>query len=186
MGRYQHSDECMPQMTVGYDFALCRADGLASGVMSQKSTGQRRDPRRSVRRIFLLSPANASGIRARMIGSENARFELAMRLRQHGAPLGEVFSFISGLYFRGKLTYARTFAESHGAMPGAYVITASAGLIPPETPITLERLREISAVSIDATETRYRGPLERDARAVRDAASGSDWEVVLLGSIATS
>jgi hypothetical protein len=175
----------MAQMTEGYDFALCYADGLASGVMNTKSTGQRRESRRSVRRIFLLSPANASGIRARMIGNENARFELAARLRQHGAPLGEVFSFISGLYFRGKLAYAQAFAESHGDTPGTYVITASAGLIPPETTITLERLREISAVSIDATETRYRGPLERDARTIRDAAKGSNWEVVLLGSIAT-
>jgi hypothetical protein len=172
-------------MTEGYDFALCRSDGLASGVMRKKSKGQHLDSRTSVRRIFLLSPANASGIRARMIASENARSDLAMRLRQEGASLGEVFSFISGLYFRGKLAYAQAFADSCRDTPGAYVITASAGLIPPETPITLERLREISAVAIDATETRYRAPLERDARAILGAASESNWEVVLLGSIAT-
>jgi hypothetical protein len=175
----------MPQMTEGYDFALCYANGLASGVMNRKSKERRRDSRGSVRRIFLLSPANASGIRARMIGSENARFELAMRLRQESASLGEVFSFISGLYFRGKLAYAQAFADSHGDRPGAYVITASAGLIPPDTPVTLERLREISAVSIDVKEIRYRGPLERDARAILDAAGGANLEVVLLGSIAT-
>lgn len=172
-------------MTEGYDFALCYADRLASGVMSKKSKGQRRESRTSVRRIFLLSPANASGIRARMVGSENARFELAMRLRQHGAPLGEVFSFISGLYFRGKLAYAQAFGDARGDTPGAYVITASAGLIPPDTPVTLERLREISAASIDVKEFRYRGPLERDARAILDAAGETNLEVVLLGSIAT-
>ena len=27
-----------------------------------------------------------------------------------GAPMGDVFSFMSGLYFRGKLAYARAFA----------------------------------------------------------------------------
>jgi hypothetical protein len=175
----------MRQMTEGYDFALCYANGLASEVMKRKSKERRRDLRGSVRRIFLLSPANASGIRAKMIGSENARFDLAMRLRQHGASLGEVFSFISGLYFRGKLAYAQVFSDSYGDRPGAYVITASAGLIPPDTPVTLERLREISAVSIDVKETRYRGPLERDARAILDAAGESNLEVVLLGSIAT-
>jgi hypothetical protein len=43
--------------------------------------------------------------------SPNASFELATELRDpHGAPIGEVFAFVSGLYFRGKLTYARAFA----------------------------------------------------------------------------
>src|SRR5262249_20690431 len=74
------------------------------------------------RRIFLLSPANAAGSRARIVASENASFELALRLRGEGAPLGEVFSFISGLYFRGKLAYAQRFAEARNGMPGAFVI----------------------------------------------------------------
>jgi hypothetical protein len=63
------------------------------------------------RRIFLLSPANASGVRARLVLGDSGRTELAQRLRNEGAPLGEVFSFISGLYFRGKLTYARAYAN---------------------------------------------------------------------------
>ena len=42
--------------------------------------------------------------------SDRAQFDLAVRLRRDGAPLGEVFAFISGLYFRGKLTYAQAFA----------------------------------------------------------------------------
>ena len=42
--------------------------------------------------------------------SDRATFDLAVRLRgPGGAALGEVFSFMSGLYFRGKLAYARTF-----------------------------------------------------------------------------
>ena len=59
------------------------------------------------KRIFLLSPANIAGIRAGQIMSGHARSDLAIRLRDGGAPLGEVFSFISGLYFCGKLAYAR-------------------------------------------------------------------------------
>src|ERR1700691_958495 len=39
------------------------------------------------KRIFLLSPANAAGLRARMLSSENARFKLAVELRRGGLPL---------------------------------------------------------------------------------------------------
>src|SRR5207249_9245689 len=71
-------------------------------------------------RIFLLSPATCSGLRAELLTSGRARFPLAERLRSPaGAPLGEVFSFLSGLYFRGKLTYARAFARPPAALePG--------------------------------------------------------------------
>ena len=59
--------------------------------------------------------------------------DLATRLQTEGAPVGEIFSFISGLYFRGKLAYSQKFAKvTDGVWPG-YVITASAGLIPCET-----------------------------------------------------
>ena len=41
-----------------------------------------------------------------MLWSARARFELAQKLqRGEKVPLGEVFSFLSGLYFRGKLAY---------------------------------------------------------------------------------
>src|ERR1700704_5653158 len=83
---------------------------------------------RTPQRIFLLSPANAGGLRAKMIMSENARFILARRLRNDGLPLGELFSFISGLYFRGKLAYARAFASPPAGVPGILVITAGRGL----------------------------------------------------------
>src|ERR1700741_4812967 len=104
------------------------------------------------RRIFLLSPANAAGIRARIVASENASFDLAARLRSEGAPLGEIFSFISGLYFRGKLAYAQRFAETRAGIPGAFVITVSGGLIPPETLITPKEIAMISAASISIAD----------------------------------
>jgi hypothetical protein len=103
---------------------------------------------RKQQRIFLLSPANASGIRAQLILREQARFELAVRLRREGSPLGEVFSFISGLYFRGKLAYSRAFVAAPPAVGGAFVITSSRGLVSPET-----IARRLAGVAGDGCET---------------------------------
>ena len=136
-------------------------------------------------RIFLLSPARCDGKRAAMVFNENARFPLAQKLRQPGgAPIGEVFSFLSGLYFRGKLAYSQRFASRSGGLPGAYVITSSRGLLPTQTPITLDELRAFGSVDIDAADERYRLPLEQHARQLlSELDHGSD--VVLLGSVAT-
>ena len=135
-------------------------------------------------RIFLLSPANLSGIRAGYILTPNAELNLACRLRRDGVPLGELFSFISSLYFRGKLAYARAFSASPPGVPGSFVITATGGLIPPETVVTLDRLREIASNDIDPDDGRYRDPLDRDCRFLSKR-MGNSCDVVLLGSIAT-
>jgi hypothetical protein len=139
---------------------------------------------RQASRIFLLSPANVAGIRAGLVMKENRDSEIARRLRQDGVSLGELFSFMSGLYFRGKLAYARAFAMVPPGLSGAFVITTSGGLVPPDTLVTLDKLHEISAANVDPSDARYRGPLDRDARALSERA-GLDCEVVLLGSIAT-
>jgi hypothetical protein len=136
-------------------------------------------------RLFFLSPASSSGERARLVFNPHASFPVARALRTpEGAPLGEVFTFLSGLYFRGKLGYARAFARPPAGVPGVVVITPSEGLVSPESPVTLDRLRQWAGVPIDAAEARYRRPLERDARLI-DAAAGPECEVVLLGSIAS-
>jgi hypothetical protein len=135
-------------------------------------------------RIFLLSPANAGGERAAMLFRPGAAFDLALRLRGLGAPLGEAFAFISGLYFRGKLAYAQAFAAPPPGLPGAFVITSGLGLVPPETIVTLDHLRQIASVPIDADEPRYREPLERGCRTLVELA-GDDCDFVLLGSVAT-
>jgi hypothetical protein len=132
----------------------------------------------------LLSPANSSGARARMLFNPDARFELAQRLRSSGAPLGEVFSFISGLYFRGKLAYAERFADPPGVVAGVHVITAAGGLLSPDELVTLPRLQAISATRVDAENPEYRVPLERDIRRLK-AALEAGTHVILLGSIAT-
>jgi hypothetical protein len=120
-----------------------------------------------------------------MIMSENARFILARRLRNDGLPLGELFSFISGLYFRGKLVYARAFASPPVGMPGILVITAGRGLVSPDALMTHNEMMEIADVPVDAGEPRYRMPLERDAQELLRKA-GKRCEIVLLGSIATA
>jgi hypothetical protein len=136
-------------------------------------------------RIFLLSPAFAGGQRARMIMSERAQFELARRLRSENRPtLGEVFTFLSGLYFRGKLAYANAFAQPTPRTPGVLVITPNRGLVPAVSPIGLEDLRDFGTVDIDADDSRYRLPLERDAKKLARKLT-ADCDVVLLGSVAT-
>lgn len=136
-------------------------------------------------RIFLLSPAYAGGERARMIMSEKAQFALARRLR--GAkppPIAEIFTFLSGLYFRGKIAYAKQFARPRCRKSSVLVITPTRGLIPAGTPLGLSDLLEFAAVDIHADDPRYREPLQRDV-AILAKQLTPECEVVLLGSIAT-
>jgi hypothetical protein len=125
-----------------------------------------------------------------MVMSPVAQFSLARQLRTaEGAPLGDVFSFVSGLYFRGKLAYARRFAQPPDpadpvATGGVLIITPNAGLRSPDTRIGLDSFRAFADVSIDLRNAAYREPLEQGARALLEAI-GPDCEVVLLGSIAS-
>jgi len=141
-------------------------------------------------RVFLLSPANCSGRRAQLMLAPAASFPLALRLQaREGAPLGDVFSFVSGLYFRGKLAYARRFARPPDpadpvAAGGVLVITPNAGLRAADTPVTAASFRAFAAAEIGIGHAAYRQPLERGARALQ-AAVGPECEVVLLGSIAS-
>jgi len=136
-------------------------------------------------RIFLLSPAHAGGERARMILNEQAEFELARKLRgKRGAPIGEVFTFLSGLYFRGKIAYATAFARPAPRIPGVLVITPTRGLVDARTLIHLEDLREFATVDIHKDDPRYRAPIERDAHVLARKLPRES-EIILLGSIAT-
>jgi hypothetical protein len=119
-----------------------------------------------------------------MIMSERAEFDLAQRLRAEGATIAEVFTFLSGLYFRGKIAYARAFGCDAPGICSSVVITPTRGLIDAETRITLADLREFASVDIDLDDPRYRKPLQRDARRLAGTLP-PDLEVVLLGSVAT-
>ena len=135
-------------------------------------------------RIFILSPAKTTGKRAQLLFNPAAPFDLAVRLRADSASMGEVFSFLSGLYFRGKLAYANRFATPPPRVRGCYVITSDSGLAPCERPVTLAELQRFAATPIDPAEDAYRSPLVKSASAIRRRVP-EDAQVVLLGSIAT-
>jgi len=120
-----------------------------------------------------------------MILSERAQFDVAKKLRSRsGATIAEVFTFLSGLYFRGKIAYANVFACNVNGECGAFVITPTRGLVSVSSKITLADLREFAEVDIDQEDPRYRKPLEKSARRLAKNLS-ADCDVVLLGSIAT-
>jgi hypothetical protein len=121
-------------------------------------------------RVFVLSPANCNGVRARWLLRKNrllrknSRSDLAQRLRSPGAPLGEVFSFLSALYFRGKLAYAQAFSRPPSDCPGIFIITPSAGLVPHDTLIRLPKLRGFGRVPIHVKNQVYYSSLRRTAK----------------------
>ena len=84
---------------------------------------------------------------------------------------------MSGLYFRGKLAYARRFGQ-------AWVITPDRGLIPADTPITADVLVGFAGVEISPENPAYRAPLEATTRSLA-ASAGAEAEFVLLGSVAS-
>jgi hypothetical protein len=136
-------------------------------------------------RVFLLSPANCAGRRAELLLGGRGAFPLAERLRAGAAvPLGEAFSFLSGLYFRGKQAYARAFAAPPPGVAAAYVITTNRGLLALDAPVTLAELAAFGGVPIDLDDARYREPLRRDAEALI-AELPPETAVVLLGSVAS-
>jgi hypothetical protein len=116
-----------------------------------------------------------------MLMREQADFDLARRLRAGSATIGEVYSFISGLYFRGKIAYIEAF---RAGASDALVIVPGMGLVPPETIVHRDQLRAIAEVSVDAANLAFRGPLMEAARRLDQHREGA-CEYVLLGSVAS-
>jgi len=134
-------------------------------------------------KIFLLSPANTSGLRAKQLTSPNANFEAARLYRSaEGVPISIAFAFMSALYFRGKIAYALHFADP--TPEGVFIIAPGFGLVPYDWRITEERMKVMSKTEVDARVRKYRKPLERDAAALANTLP-KDAEVVLLGSVAS-
>ncbi|HEX4748410.1 MAG TPA: hypothetical protein VH302_02610 [Bryobacteraceae bacterium] len=136
-------------------------------------------------RVFLLSPAKAGGPRYEMLVRSAARFDLAVKLREGVANIGEIYSFISGLYFRGKLTYTEAFPSAPENVPSALVIVPGAGLLLPETLVTIDQLKAISEIPVDEAIAAYREPLLEAAKLL-DRHAGPDCAHILLGSIASA
>jgi hypothetical protein len=113
-------------------------------------------------------------------------FPVAAAIRApDGASIGGVFSFLSGLYFRGKLAYAEAFARPPAKLGfGVFVITTNRGLVSAATRVALDDLARLAKVDIGHASEPFRAPLQADAEALARAL-GSGGEAVLLGSIAT-
>lgn len=160
-------------MPVPYDISISlRPSPFATIFVSQK--------------IFILSPARCDGRRARALLNPAAEFPLAVQLRQRtGAMIGDVFAFLSGLYFRGKLTYAFTFATPDATADPVRIITTNRGLLAPQYRVRPRDLLEFADVDLGAAGAQFEKPLLRDAKRIAGAVSG-DALMVLLGSIATN
>ncbi len=131
--------------------------------------------------VFLLSPANLSGLRAKQLMSPRAKFDAAIMYRSdEGVPIALAFAFMSALYFRGKITYALQFAERSNI----FVIAPGFGLVPADWRITEERMKTLRKTEVDVRKRNYRKPLERDANALAGSLP-DDSRVVLLGSVAS-
>lgn len=125
-------------------------------------------------------------MRGRQLASRRARFATAERFRSaEGVPLAEAFSFLSALYFRGKIAYARRFARPPEALAGEgiWVIAPGFGLVPPEWALTLDRYRRLRRTPVDLASRAYARPLAAAAAAL--AARLGAGQAVLLGSVAT-
>ena len=134
-------------------------------------------------RMFLLSPAYEGGWRARLLLKDDADFPLARRFREGTlVTLGEAFTFLSGLYFRGKLEYATRFARPPQRRPGVWIITPNRGLLPADQTISPQELAQLGAADVAPRDARYRIPLERDALVM---GTNSETDFVLLGSVAS-
>ena len=137
------------------------------------------------RLVFLLSPASCTGRRAGYLLRPQATFDLASRLQRGPAPgLGEVFAFMSGLYFRGKLAYASAYGRGGEGVEPVRIITPTRGLLSPSTPADAALIAEFAGIDVRLEEPRYRVPMAASVAALVDALSIND-RVVLLGSIAT-
>src|SRR5688572_26814061 len=116
-------------------------------------------------RIFLLSPARLDGKRARLLFQPVTMFPMARALHSSGgAPIGEIFTFLSGLYFRGKIAYAAAFARPpRGLNSGVFVITPNRGLLAPSVRLTLNDLADLAKTDIESCADAFRTPLRKDA-----------------------
>lgn len=135
----------------------------------------------STGRVFLLSPARCGGERARQLRVSTTS-ELGRQLQSQGAPLGDVFAWLSALYFRGKLSYGRRFGQPFAGVPGALIMAPGLGLRAPESLVSSAGLGAMGEIEVESRA--FVEPLVRDAAMVARALPPAA-PVVLLGSIAT-
>lgn len=140
-----------------------------------------------MQKIFLLSPASTSGIRAKQLMSPRAKSETALMYRsEEGVPIAMAFTYMSALYFRGKIAYALHFADPPESLGGhgSYVIAPGFGLVPPDWRVTEQRMKTLRKTDVDMKDRVYVRTLRKTAEELASQLD-SDVPVVLLGSVAT-
>ena len=131
-------------------------------------------------KVFLLSPASTSGLRAKQLMSPRAQFPTALRFQAGEVMIAEAFAFMSALYFRGKIAYALHF----GGAENSYVIAPGFGLVPPTWTLDEQRMRKMARTDVDIKDRTYVKTL-RDSATKLAKSIDDDAEVVLLGSVAS-
>ncbi len=135
--------------------------------------------------MFLLSPANLGGKRGATLFAPSSKLALREQLASaQGAALGDVFSFVSSLYFRGKAAYARAFGHAAWGGESALVMTAGGGLCPLDMRVTQQRLEAWQRVQVSDRNPHFTAPLVRHACELLDVADAGA-RFVLLGSVAS-
>ena len=138
-------------------------------------------------RLFLLSPASLNGVRAGQLTSQKAQFALAKMYRSpEGVCIEDAFAFMSALYFRGKIAYAKKFALPPATLPGSgvFIIAPGYGLVPSGWILDADRMKKLRRTDVDLRIPSYRRPLQKAAAELGAHLHDGD-TVVLLGSIAT-
>ena len=91
-------------------------------------------------------------------------------------------AWLSALYFRGKLAYARAFADPSPGAASALVMAPGLGLHPPEALIGVAHLTAMGNTEVESAE--FVRQLRADANRIKKELR-ADTEIVLLGSIAS-
>lgn len=136
--------------------------------------------------VFLLSPANVSGTRARQMLSPRAMSAAALAYRSpDGVKIADAFTFMSALYFRGKHAYARAFSVEHPRIGHtAFVIAPGYGLVPLDWRLDKERMKKLARTKVDIRSRAYTSSLRKSCQELALQLDDDDI-VVLLGSVAS-
>ena len=178
------------------------APGCAAGSRPPRRLELRRDrshepfrARATCCRVSSACGAPGSSCSRRRAAAESARGSSSTSARSStwpsgcgsrgGAALGDVFSFLSGLYFRGQADLRARVRGAAARRAGRSRHHAERGLLPAEEPVTLARLRALRARADRRGRAALPAARWTATRATLADAIPPDTEVVLLGSIAT-
>ena len=189
--RCSWSIAALPFVVAGWLISWARRASAPHADASARPQGGQARQARHPSRVFLLSPANCGGLRARMMLSPTAQFDAgaaAAERRRRAARRGLQLRQRPVLPRQARVRAAvRAAAGSRRPVVGRRRARHHAERGPARRRHGASRSRRSGhsrTGDIDLRNAAYRVPLEQSATALRDAI-GPDCEVVLLGSIAS-